>query len=288
MKDEGRCRPIRLAAAFILQPSAFILFLMSWLQQLDAGKFLLFTLVLTRTSGLVVTAPIYGTRDIPAQARVLLAVILAVLITPGQWHVAVDYPGSIFQYLVVLGSELLIGLCLGLGIVVLVASMHVAGELIGRTSGLMLSDVFDPSVDASVPLLGQLLALLATAVFVCIGGHRMVMTGLLDTFQTIPPGSALMPRSLMDAVLLLTSESLSLGIRASVPVVTALLLATVVLGLISRTLPQLNVLMLGFGLNTMLTFATLAVTLGAAVLAFQGQIEPTLERLLEAIHGGGG
>jgi flagellar biosynthetic protein FliR len=69
-----------------------------------------------------------------------------------------------------------------------------------------------------------------------------------------------------------------------VPVVTALLLSTLVMGLISRTLPQLNILMVGFGLNAMLTFATFSLTLGAAAWAFQEEVEPALEILLEALH----
>ena len=68
------------------------------------------------------------------------------------------------------------------------------------------------------------------------------------------------------------------------PIVTAILLATLVLGLIGRTLPQLNILVLGFGLNAMLTFAILAVSLGAIVLAFQEQIEPTLRLMFETLH----
>jgi len=257
---------------------------MDWLQQLDLEKFLLFTLVLSRVSGLTMTAPIYGTKEVPMQVRALLAVALALLITPTQWGVAVEYPGSTINYLVFIGSELLVGLSLGLGIVILFSGIQLAGQLIGRIGGLMLADVFDPSSETSVPIFSRLLMLVAMAVFVCIGGHRIVMAGLLDTFQTIPPGSGALPNSIAQTFVVLLSQSFSLGIRAAVPVVTALLLSTLVMGLISRTLPQLNILMVGFGLNSMLTFATFSLTLGAAAWAFQEQVEPALEILLDALH----
>ena len=77
--------------------------------------------------------------------------------------------------------------------------------------------------------------------------------------------------------------SFSLGIRVAAPVVTALLLATLVLGLIGRTLPQLNVMALGFGLNSLLAFAALGVTFGAAAWVFQGQIEPTMKTIFDAL-----
>jgi flagellar biosynthetic protein FliR len=257
---------------------------MDWLTQLDVEKFLLFTLVLSRVSGLTMTAPIYGTNDVPMQVRALLAVALALLITPTQWHVAVEYPGNIINYLVFIGGELLVGLCLGLGIVILFSGIQLAGQMIGRIGGLMLADVFDPSSETSVPIFSRLLFLVAMAVFVCIGGHRMVMAGLLDTFETIPPGSGALPSSIAETFVVLITQSFCLAIRAAVPVVTALLLSTLVMGLISRTLPQLNILMVGFGLNSMLTFAMFSLTLGAAAWAFQEQVEPALEVLLEALH----
>jgi flagellar biosynthetic protein FliR len=256
----------------------------SWLGHLDAEKFLLFTLVFTRISGLTMIAPIYGTREVPTHVRVLLAFALALLITPTQWHVAVAMPQGMLLYLLFVAAELLVGLCLGLAVVILLSGMELAGEMIGYVSGLMLADVFDPSMESNVPLFSRLLFLVATAVFVCIGGHRIVMAGLLDTFQTIPPGSGALPDSVAGALVVLVTQSFGLAVRAAMPVVAALLLANLVLGLISRTLPQLNVLMLGFGLNAMLTFAVLSLTLGAAAWVFQDQLQPTLEVILDALQ----
>ena len=257
---------------------------MDWLRQLDTEKFLLFTLVLTRVSGLTMTAPIYGTKDVPMQVRVFLALALAMLIAPSQWNVSVEYPGNVLNYLVFLGAELLVGLCLGLGVVILFSGIHLAGQMISRISGMMLADVFDPSLETSVPTISRVMHIVTLAVFVCVGGHRMVMTGLLDTFQTLPPGGSAFPTSMAETFVVLLQQSFCLGIRAAVPAVTALLLSTLVMGLISRTLPQLNILMVGFGMNSMLTFAVLSLTLGAAALAFIDQIELTLEILLEALH----
>ncbi len=257
---------------------------MDWLSQIDATKFVLFTLVLTRVSGLVITAPIYGTPDIPARVRALLAVSLAVLITPTQWDAAVQDPGTTLQYLVLIGSELLIGLTLGLGILILFSGIYLAGQMIGRIGGLILADVFDPSAEASIPMLSRLLFLVTLAVFVCIGGHRMVMAGLLDTFETIPPGSGAVPTSVAEAFVLLLTQSFALAIRAAAPVVTSLLLSTLVMALISRTLPQLNILAVGFGMNSMLTFGAMALSLGAAAWVFQEQLEPAWEILLETLH----
>ena len=129
---------------------------MDWLALLDVEHFLLFTLVLTRVSGLTMTAPIYGTSDVPMQVRVLLAVALALLITPTQWDVAVEYPGTTINYMVFIGSELVVGVCLGMGVTILFSGVQLAGQMISRISGMMLADVFDPSLQASVPTFSRL------------------------------------------------------------------------------------------------------------------------------------
>lgn len=257
---------------------------MDWLQQLPLQQFLLFTLVLVRVSGLVMTAPIYGTPEVPMQVRALLAFALALLVTPMQLGAAVSYPDSLLAYGAVVGKELLIGVALGLGVMVVFSGVQLAGETIGRTGGAMLADVYDPSSGTSVPLFSQLMYLLAVAVFVCIGGHRMVMAGLLDTFRALPPGSGGPPPTLAETFVVLVTQSFVLGLRAAAPVLTALLVSNLVLGLIGRTLPQLNILAMGFGVNALFTFGVLALSLGAAVWVFQDQIPPTLEMLWENVQ----
>lgn len=261
---------------------------MQWLAELSLGlnHFLVFTLVLARVSGLVITAPVLGGNDVPAQVRVFLAFALAVLVTPTQTATLVAPPVTLLSYLLVTSSELVIGLTLGLGITVLFSGMQLAGQIIGQLSGMALAEVFNPGLDATVPLVSQLLHVFALAVFVALGGHRLVMDGLLGTFATMPPGSALISSSLGETFTTLVTQSFAVGIRAAAPATAALLLATVVLGLVSRTLPQLNVLSFGFGINAAVTFAAVWVSLGAIGYVFQEEVQPAVEMLVEAIGGG--
>jgi len=258
----------------------------SWLRTLNVESFLVFTLVLSRVSGLTMSAPVFGSRDVPMQVRALLAMAVALVIMPTQMHVDFPHPSTTLNYLIFVGGEVLIGLCLGVGVSVLFSGVQLGGQMMGRMGGLMLADVFDPNSGEQVPVFSRLLFLVAMAVFVAIGGHRLVMAALLDTFHAIPPGGGALPEGLTEAFTLLLTQSFHLGVRASLPVVTALLLSTLVLGLIGRTMPQLNILIVGFGLNAMLTFALLALTMGAAVWVFQGHIVPTLEVMTEVLVGG--
>lgn len=248
------------------------------------SHFLLFTLVLTRVSGLVMTAPIFGSQDVPMQIRAFLAFALAVLITPLQWGAQVAWPANIPEYLALALSELMIGAVIGIGLMILFSGVQLAGQLISQTSGMSIGEVFNPDLATEVPIFSHLLHMLALAVFVLIGGHRMVMEGLLGTFVTLPLGSGGIPISVTHALTTLMMHSFDLGVRAGAPATTALLLATLVLGLISRTVPQLNVMALGFGLNAFLTFGSLALGIGGIAWAFQQQVGPTIDLMLEALH----
>ena len=164
---------------------------MNLLAPLNVEKFLIFTLVLTRISGLLIASPIFGAMQAPPTVRAVVSLALAVLIMPSQWSATLPYPGSLLVYAAVIGGELLIGLVLGTGISIMLGGIQMAGELMGRVGGFTLSDVFDPTTSSNVPLLAQLLGLLSMALFLIIGGHRILLGGLLDTFRVIPPGGSL-------------------------------------------------------------------------------------------------
>ena len=159
---------------------------------------------------------------------------------------------------VLLGSEAAIGALPGLGRLILVHGMTLAGELISQASGLRMAEVFDPTLDEKVPLFSRLLFLVAVSMFLCIGGHRLVMAGLLDTFRTIPPGSGQFSRSLADGIMTLVGQSFSLGIRVAAPAVTALLAATLDPGPHQADAAAIEHFEPGLRLNAMLAFAVLA------------------------------
>lgn len=244
---------------------------------------MIFTLVLVRTSGLFLVTPIFGTPDIPIRVRALFAFALAVLISPTQWQAEVVFPHALPAYVVLLAGELFVGVILGMGVVILLTGIRMSGQMISQVAGMALANVADPTFGGTASVFSRLLTLTATAVFVVLGGHRIVMAALLDTFQTLPLGGLGIPRELGDLTVTLLSQSFSLGVRAAAPCVTAVLLSTLVLGLIGRTLPQLNILAVGFGFNSMISLAMLGVSLGAIAWALDDQLEPALEQIIDTL-----
>jgi flagellar biosynthesis protein FliR len=247
------------------------------------SRFMLFTLVLARTGALVMTAPIFGSVAIPRRARGLLAVTLSLLVTPVCLQTSLPPVQEIGEYGRLLASEALVGLLLGISMNILFAGVQVAGQIISQMSGLSLADVFNPGFDEDVSVFSQLFYFLTLAVFVAVGGHRIVTAALLDTFAWAPPGHASLGDTFVDVVTSIVTQSFALGIRAAAPVLIALLLATLVTGLISRTVPQINVIAVGFGLNSMLLMGTLLLSLGAVAWTFQDPILDTIQHIQESL-----
>src|SRR5262249_53329826 len=159
--------------------------------------------------------------------------------------------------------ESVLGLALGLAVLILLSGVQLAGQIISQCSGLTLADVVNPTFETSVPLLSQILEMLAVAIFFLVGGHRQVLDALLRSFAWMPPGQGQLPAGLMEALSQIASQSFEIGVRASAPVTVALLLATLSVALISRTLPQLNAVAVGLNFNSLIVLGVLAFCLGS-------------------------
>lgn len=250
-----------------------------------AQQFYLFVLVLTRISGLMLTAPIFGPRSVPMQVRGFLAVAMALIITPLQTPVEPIDPTNLMTLAVLIGKEALLGLSLGLAVLILFTGLQITGHLAGQMSGMSLADVYDPTYEADVSVFAQLLDTVAMAVFMVIGGHRQVIEALLDTFRARPAGAVVFPANLAGVVTSLMSESFIIGLRAAAPVMVALLMSILILGLISRTLPQLNVMAIGFNLNGLIMLAVLIVCLGTMVDVLVPRVSQVIEAVRDSLIG---
>ncbi len=260
---------------------------MNSLLQLYFDQFVVFTLVLTRVSGLVLTAPLFGTRSVPIRVRGLLAVALAMIVTSLYWEHEVPLPHNLVDMTLMMAREGVLGLLLGMSVLILFSGLQVAGQLIGQMSGMSLADAFDPTLAQTVPLFARLLDSMALSFFIAIGGHRLLIKALLETFRWRPPGVHELPAGIVVALTDIVHQSFVMGIRAGAPVMVALLMSILVLGLISRTLPQLNVIAVGFSLNSMIMLVTLAISLGAIAWVMQERAELAIERMTEILTAGG-
>src|SRR5690606_38689157 len=238
-------------------------------------------LTVSRISGLVMVAPVLGAGEVPMRFRALVAIALALVLVPTHWDASVAQPATTLDMVTLVGTELILGFALGAGIWLLMMGVQMGGMLVSQASGLSLADAFNPGLEESTPLIGNFLYLLTTVIFLVIGGHRALVAALLDSFSTIPIGQSPLTLMLPEMLNDIAGQSFQLAIRVAGPGLAALLLATVVLGMIGRALPQLNVMIVGVGLNAMLAAGVLALSMGTMVWAFRDELEPAMQRVFE-------
>jgi len=252
---------------------------MDWWHLIDTSRVFVYTLVLIRVSGIVIMAPVLHTTDTPVQYRALLAFAFSLAIMPSQWFVEVVEPDTLSAFAIMIAAELLIGLAMGLGLYILFAGVSLAGELIGSVGGLLASQIFDPVSGDQVPLMSRAYQFLAITVFVLIGGLNVLIMSLLDTFVAIPVGTIGFNPQIAYSLVSILNISFVLALRIAAPVLIAVLISMLVIGLLSKTLPQLNLMSVGFGINSMVMFVVFCFTLGTGMWCFQERIVDVFEVL---------
>ena len=257
---------------------------MDWWHLIDTSRVFVYVLVLTRVSGLVIMAPILHTTDTPVQFRALLAFAFSLTIMPSQWFVEVVEPDTLPAFVIMIAAELFIGLAMGLGFYILFSGVALAGELVGHVGGLQASQIFDPVTGAEVPLMSRAFQYLAITVFALIGGLNVLVCSLLDTFTTIPLGTIGFQPDVALSLVVILSMSFNLALRVAAPVLVATLVSLFVMGLLGKTLPQLNLISVAFGINSMVMFSVFALTLGTGMWCFQEQIGDVFEILFAGLH----
>lgn len=265
---------------------------MPWLEPYLLNQTAAFALILARVGALLATAPLFGLQS-PMRVRALLAVALSLLVLPihgaqaNAGAVALGDGMNLIRFGQMIALEAVVGAALGMGVMVLISGVQMAGQIVSQMSGMAIGEFFDPSFQSSVSVFGQVFYTVTLGVFIAIGGHRMAVGALLETFTWAPPGQAKLGESYAHAMITLLGQSFELAVRAAAPLMIALLLATIVLGLISRTLPQINVIVVGFSANALLTLALAFITIGGVAWTFQTPLAESFNLLTEAIANPG-
>lgn len=206
-----------------------------------------FVLVFFRLAGMMLFAPLFGSSRIPRRVRALLVLGLAMGITPGLSPATL--PKSTWELATAIGGEMAFGLAMGMALSLVFVAAQWAGEMIGQQMGLNLSEVFDPQFGASGSVLGELYFMLTLVVFLLIDGHHAMLLGVRASFEALPLLSVEVDRGVFDTVVGLLGGATVLAIRLAAPMLVTMLIVDLVLGLIGKTMPQMNVMSAGLTLR---------------------------------------
>jgi len=226
---------------------------------------------LTRVLGVITAAPIFGDTAIPNQVKLGFGVVLTLIIVP-TIPALPQFDIFSFQGLLILVQQLIIGLAIGFSMRLVFAAVAMAGQLIGMSMGLGFASFFDPQAQGQSTAVSQFLVLLAMLVFLSLDGHLMMVSAIAESFVTMPislHGTGLNPMKMV-----LWGETIfSSGLLLAMPVIAALLITNMALGVLTRTSPQLNIFGIGFPV-------TLSIGLFVLALSLQGMLKP-IENMIQ-------
>lgn len=227
--------------------------------QIGLQEFWGFALVLVRTGGILAAFPIIGTRMVPMRVRA--AMVFAVALAFGPLVVPTLHPDWLepLKLSIGLATELFIGVFLGLATRLLLAAVEVAGSIMGFQLGFGVAVQLDPVTQVEVPVLGSFLVMIASLLYFVVDGHHLLLLALGSSFALIPPlGAQFHPPLLVDAVEIM-QRAFDFGVKLALPLMAMTFLIYLVLGILGRVMPQMNVLFLGFPLT---------ISVGLLVLGF--------------------
>ncbi len=237
----------------------------SFLDALAPSRWPTLVVVGARFIGLMLTAPLWSMPEMPRSLRGAMVVLftLAVLPTTSNAKLAPDYAGLPG----LLGTELLLGVGIGLTGAVLMAGVALAGEVASLQMGLNLGPSLANMPESPVAGVGELKSMLAMAIYVTLGGHLMLLTGVARSLQEIPPGAALDVVSGGRTVAALVGTLFTTAVRVAAPIMVALLLTNLGIAILGRAVPQINSMVVAFPITIGLGF----IALGAS-LPFMGRV----------------
>lgn len=238
----------------------------------------IFTLVLFRIGGLITMAPVMGSARIPVAIRVLLALVLSAAVYP-MVPVTVVMPDSLPGLAVAVGTELLIGITMGFALSLMLSGVQVGADLVSYQMGLGMAHLVDPNTELDTTVLSQLYVLTATLIYVLMNGHVVLIRSLVQTFDTVPLMGAHIGIDILNLLVTILTNAFVLGIRVAGPALVAIFLATIALGFISRTMPQLNILAAGFPIRITLGLSLIVISFGTIGILFEDNIVFVLESI---------
>lgn len=206
----------------------------------------LFLLVLTRISGIFIISPFFGSINIPVVIRACTAFFIALILFPvvDMQNIIIS-SGTIWQYGAWVVVELLIGWLIGFIGYVLFSAVNIGGQLIDMQVGFAAVSEFDPTSGQQVPLVGSFLYNLCVLIFLISNGHYIVLSALAESFQAVPPLTAHFDGTVVSLMVNITGSIFATGLKLALPVLFAILLTNVGLGVLARTMPQMNIFVVG-------------------------------------------
>ncbi|PZM98283.1 MAG: flagellar biosynthetic protein FliR [Actinobacteria bacterium] len=254
---------------------------MSW--QVPTTHLLALLLATLRASAWLVVCPPFQGRAIPGSVRALLALSLALLVTPDLLDQAP--PPTVPALLISAVEQIVVGVALGFITALFFAAIQVAGDLIDLFGGYSMAFSFDPMTLNSSSVFGRFYGMVAVTLLFASDGHQLVVRGFLQSYQTLPLDGTLSMATLGRLLTEGLGKMFLIGLQIAGPLIAVLFLTDIALGLLNRVAPALHAFMLGFPAKIFLTLALAGTAIAVLPYALD-KLVATAVRAVVGVSGG--
>ena len=249
----------------------------------------LFMLIATRLSAMLAVAPVFSSRMVPVRIKAGLVIIISFVTLPGVAALGGTVPEGIIPFAMLAVKEAIIGFAFGLIAQFLFAAIQTAGSFIDASAGFAVAQTLDPTSNVSISVLGRWYNLIAISCFIALGGAQLLVAGIVRSFTLAPPLEPLDMNAAVEGVLARADDIFLVVVMVAAPVIAALLITDVTLGIISRAVPQMNVFIVGLPLKIIVALAGSAILLPAFIAltnTLTGEMFVDLSHIMRGVGGG--
>lgn len=252
-------------------------------------KLPVFLLILVRLTSFFVTVPFFSYKTIPAKSRIFLAVALSWMMTYSIQSTTIEID-EMFAMLVM--KEAVVGLLIGLVAYIIISAVQIAGSFIDFQIGFAIANIIDPMTGAQSPLIGQFFQTLALLLLIGTDAHYLLLDGIYYSFQYIPLDSVwphLGDQAVSIFVMKTFTSVFAIAFQMAIPVVATIFLVDLALGITAKSVPQLNIFVVGFPIKIVVSFIVLIIMMSVMVAVMQKlfHVMFTAMRDFMVILGGG-
>ncbi len=255
-------------------------------ENLTSEQIQVFLLVFVRVSAIIALLPVFGSPSVPLMLRAGFSFLCAIILFP---HVPVNSVSEIAfslpNFVVMVLRELFVGITIGFASSMLFAAVQFAGRLVDTQMGFAMVQLVDPFTSAATTVTGQLQVLIFSIIFLLINGHYFLLLAVQKSFEIIPLLGGHMPGgSVANLMVTMVGNIFTLGIRLAAPVFSVLVLTSLSLGIVARTVPQINIFFVGLPLKIGLGITTMAIVLPALAMIFRDMVDLLIRDIWKLLY----
>lgn len=241
---------------------------------------IVFGLILLRMIAFVISSAVLGSPNISAPLKLLLSIVLCVLIYPTVHVVPADLASVTDNLILLSARELMIGVTLGFLTRLFFFTIGMTGELVSISIGLGAAQIFNPLMGNNSNTIEQFYNTLATLIFFAINGHHLLISGIAQSYELIPLAQMKLSVGPYAEIATFAQDMMLMGIKMCAPILAAILVTNLAMGVLGKAVPQINVLVTSLPVTLMLGFVLMFLCIPLIVVEMNGVLDITHTKLM--------